>query len=94
MALNGYFPLAEYCGSLGIDLFHQKRFNLKPGRKVMAVGTGEFRPPRKGEWYLSGAIIEAYLAKADFTHSFHIARLVVTEEVRIIKEIGPFRERG
>lgn len=42
---------------------------------VRARWTGEKRPPRKGEWYLSGAIIEAYRAPNDLTQSFHIAKL-------------------
>ncbi|MFM7072536.1 MAG: hypothetical protein ACKO38_12170, partial [Planctomycetota bacterium] len=29
---------------------------------VRAMATGEFRPPYKGEWFLSGSYIEAYLA--------------------------------
>ena len=43
---------------------------------VMAVWTGEKRPPKAGEWYLSGAKIEAYRAPNDFTSEYHIARLV------------------
>lgn len=39
--------------------------------------TGEFRAPRKGEWFLSGAIVEAYFAPTDGIKSeYHIARLV------------------
>lgn len=45
-------------------------------KKKKAVTTGEFRPPRKGEWYISGAIPEAYDAKADLSCSYWIARLV------------------
>jgi hypothetical protein len=36
--------------------------------------TGELRPPKKGEWYLSGAIPGAYLAKADLSTPYHIMR--------------------
>ena len=42
-----------------------------PGTK--ARYTGEFRPPRRGELYLSGAIIEAYPATADISTAYHIA---------------------
>lgn len=45
-------------------------------RNVRAKATGEKRPPLKGEWYLSGAIIEAYQAPNDLTTPFHIAKLV------------------
>jgi len=44
------------------------------GRK--AVWTGELRPPHCGEWYLSGAVIEAYKAIADLSTPYHIAVLV------------------
>lgn len=52
-----------------------------------ARATGEFRPPRKGEWYLSGAIVEAYQARADLTTSFHIAKVVKTKTVTTIVEV-------
>lgn len=45
-------------------------------RDVVAVATGEFRPPRAFEWYLSGAIVEAYKAPNDLSTPFHIAHLV------------------
>jgi hypothetical protein len=34
--------------------------------------TGEFRTPKKGEWYLSGAIPAAYEAHADFDTEYYI----------------------
>jgi hypothetical protein len=44
--------------------------------------TGEFRPPKAGEWYISGAIPEAYKALMDFTSSFQIAKeVIVTKKV-------------
>lgn len=43
---------------------------------VRFVATGEFRAPRKGEWYLSGAIIEAYRAPNDLSTLYWIARTV------------------
>ena len=45
---------------------------------IRARWTGETRPPLKGEWYLSGAIIEAYRAPSDLLTPYHIARLVST----------------
>lgn len=45
-------------------------------REVRARWTGEKRQPKQGEWYLSGAIVEAYRAPNDLSSSFHIARLV------------------
>lgn len=57
---------------------------LRPGLKVMAAPTGEERPPRKGEWYLSGAEAEAYRAANDYVSAYHIARLVVVKETRTV----------
>jgi hypothetical protein len=37
--------------------------------------TGEFRPPKKGEFYLSGAVPEVYRALEDLESSYHIVRL-------------------
>lgn len=48
--------------------------------KVAAQWDGHpARPPRKGEWFLSGAMIGAYRAGQDLTASYHIARLVTVE---------------
>lgn len=41
------------------------------------MATGEMREPRKGEWFLSGAIIEAYRAQNDLSSAYNIAKLVV-----------------
>jgi hypothetical protein len=40
------------------------------------VRTGEFREPRAGEWYLSGAIPEAWRAPNALSTKFHILRQV------------------
>ena len=52
---------------------------------VRAVWTGERRYPQKGEWYLSGAIVGAYRAPNNLYTVYHIARLVVTETVTVIR---------
>lgn len=44
---------------------------------VKAQWTGVYGAPKKGDWYLSGAIIEAYQAKGDMSEEFPIAKLVV-----------------
>lgn len=51
---------------------------------IKAVFAGEKRPPKKGEWYLSGAIIQAYRAPNDLDTPYHIARLVRTETKTVI----------
>lgn len=52
--------------------------------QVLAVWTGEKRQPKAGEWYLSGAEVEAYRVPNDLSTVFHIARLVKVEEELIL----------
>lgn len=49
----------------------------KPAASGKFTPTGEFRAPRKGEWYLSGAIPEAYRAPNDLSTPYHILRETV-----------------
>lgn len=55
-------------------------------RKVQAVKTGEFRNPKRGEWYLSGAIPEGYKAPNDLSSPFHILKLVKVEVQTVVTE--------
>lgn len=48
---------------------------LKPGQAWRARWTGEKRPPAKGEYYLSGAMIRAYRS-GGLKDSYYIAELV------------------
>ena len=58
--------------------------------QIVAIRTGEFRPPREGEWYLSGSIPEAYRAYSNLGSKFHIVRLVNKNEK--ISETSQVRE--
>ena len=58
---------------------------ISPTTYIRAVKTGEKRTPRQGEWYLSGAIPNAYIAHNDLTMVYHILRLVIMEEHRVMK---------
>lgn len=51
----------------------------------MAVSAHSYRPPLRGEWYLSGAIIEAWLAPNDLTASYPIARLVSVQQHQLLR---------
>lgn len=53
-------------------------------RDLRAVMTGEFRAPKKGEWYISGAIPEAYLAPNDLASEYHIARVIRVLSTEIV----------
>ena len=67
-----YFPLADPPSSDDLSAL-----GLQDKIGIRAMATGEKRSPRKGEWYLSGAIIEAYRAPTDLSSEFYIARLVI-----------------
>ena len=64
------------------------------GNNVRARWTGEKRPPRKGEWYLSGSIIEAYRAANDLLTPYHIAELVKTRTIVTTKVEHPLTNDG
>lgn len=74
-----FYPLAE-CS--GID--HATRQALGNGL-IMAVLTGEKRQPLQGEWFLSGAIPEAYRAFNDLAEEYLIVRLVRVKTRTIIE---------
>ena len=67
-----YFPLADEPSPADLS-----SLNVEDRVGVRAVATGEFRPPRKGEWFLSGSYIEAYRAENDLPTAYHIARLAL-----------------
>jgi hypothetical protein len=81
-----FYPTAD-----GVPYEEQKALGLElpPAEgyrnRIKAIWTGEKRPPRKGEWYLSGSIVEAYRAPNDYlpTMSYHIARLVKVKTITI-----------
>lgn len=79
------FPTREELRALGFkDDKHHRRYYIKNNIFwVMASRTGKKRPPKKGEWYISGATPEAYRAPNDLTDSFYIVELrVITERVQ------------
>ena len=82
------FPLAysqhvpkEDREALGIEGLYISAFS----KKIMAVFTGEKRCPKAGEWFLSGAVVEAYRTKNDLDTPYYIASLVRTELVQFRK---------
>lgn len=92
------YPLCDYLSlaereALGIESqapIGYESTPTSPGKKARAVATGEKRPPRKGEWYLSGAIVGAYRAPNDLSTPYQIARVVLVEFLlahRIVKEL-------
>ena len=62
------------------DELNGEKFSLN---KFRAVKIGQYRPPMEGEWYLSGAIPEAYRALNDYSAPFHILEIV---RVKLVQE--------
>ena len=54
---------------------------LSSTKEIRARATGKKRCPKKGDWYLSGAIVEAYRAPNDLNTVFCIATLCIVETV-------------
>jgi hypothetical protein len=75
---------------------HQRLYpcgdRARPG--VMAVSTGQERPPKQGEWYLSGGPPRAWLAPNDLSTPYYIARLVKVERVVQYRIIERLDNRG
>ena len=60
---------------LAAPLTEIQSYNLGYPSEVCAEVTGEFRPPRAGEWFVSGATPEAYLSAGGLGGPRYIARL-------------------
>lgn len=58
-------------------------------RTIRAIWDGQpKRCPRAGEWFLSGATIEAYRATKGLTSAYYIAKLVEVEKYSMERIIG------
>ena len=57
------------------------------GPNVMAQSTGEFRKPKKGEYFISGAMPTSYIAYNDMSTSYNIAKLVRVKRVEVVKVV-------
>ena len=69
---EGRYPVRDFVPDTGLT-----HVNGSPARKGIAgKWTGDYRPPRAGEYYISGAIPEVYRAPNDLITPYHIARLV------------------
>lgn len=79
VTLSGFYPVTSRSHRALVDLGLAQ---------VRAQPTGEYRPPRKGEWYLSGAIVEAYRAPNDLASAFHIAQIVRVRLVTTVEVLG------
>lgn len=80
---NKFYPLSDWPNEA-----ERKQYNLTlPIRRDSAHAVWDGSPrrcPKKGEWYLSGSIIEAYRAPNDLSTPYHIAFLVATVTKTVI----------
>ena len=93
--MDSYYNLADRPTNKEVSELHiedEMIYNItKDGNQgifIRGKTTGEFRKPKKGEWYLSGAIPEAYCAPGDLSCEYNILRLVVIEKTiieRVVK---------
>lgn len=60
--------------------------SVKDRMNVRAYRVSRCRKPRKGEWYLSGAIPAAYRARNNLTTEYELVKLVIVE-VRKVEAI-------
>jgi hypothetical protein len=97
---GGYYPIYAgdygFCSELprNLQVPHglvydpaTRLIHTTDGKKVsvFAQYRGEKRPPRKGEFYLSGAFIEAYRAPNNLSTPYHIAHLVYVVQETITR---------
>ena len=75
------FPLCPH-GDIG----HRRRFWTR--------ATGEFRRPRAGEFFVSGAVPEAYLAFNDLDSEYHIVVFIPDPPPTVVVDGFRYRLEG
>jgi hypothetical protein len=85
------YPIVDFIPTSDLRKWGLVKGNLsfseisKIALKLRACDSGEFRNPKKGEYFLSGAIVEAYRANKDLLTPYHIAKIVSVETETIVK---------
>ena len=82
--------MTKYYGLASEHRFYFWHRGIRPKHPhvIRATKSGEFRVPKKGEWFLSGAIVEAYLAHNDYLSTkYHIAKIVIVKEVKVYQHV-------
>ena len=59
---------------------------------IKAINSGVFRKPRKGEWFLSDAIPEAYRAPNDLSQKYFIANLIRLKQTILTEIIKTYKK--
>ena len=79
------YPIAER----HIEGRLRDRLAIDRSYRLMARWNGEKRRPKKGEFYLSGAIIEAHEAYNDLDTEYYIAEIVKGVEITAWSDVSP-----
>jgi hypothetical protein len=84
-----YYPIADR-RELMKQFRSSRGYNCANLHTWMGKATGEYRPPKKGEWFISGAIPKCYRAVSDLFTEYYIAvpKRVHIETKKTIKEIA------
>ena len=71
--------------------FSWRMNSWKDGREQRGFLTGEFRNPKKGEYYLSGGPAQGWKAPNDLDSPYYILRIATVRKtvVTTYKEVGP-----
>ena len=80
MKKGDLFPLALS------ERFPIRKFDTNRNHRIEYIG--EKRQPKKGEWYISGAIPEGYHCNVDgISSEYHIGRLVEVETKTVVSKV-------
>jgi hypothetical protein len=65
------------------EIAEEEKLPMFQRHSIKAIKINEFRAPKAGEWYISGAIPEAYVAHSDYDpkNKYAIVKLVKTKKV-------------
>ena len=65
------------------EIAEEEKLPMFQRHDIKAIKINEFRAPKSGEWYISGAIPEAYRAYTDYNEEskYQIAKLVRTKTI-------------
>ena len=56
---------------------------------IMAINSHKYSCPRKGEWYLSGAAVQAFRAPNDLSYAYWIAKIVRVKKITVHRILEP-----
>lgn len=76
-----FYPVVDRLDTKTINkLGYERKDHIRLKPFIKAIYTNENRCPKAGEWFLSGAEPEAYLAKKDLESKYPIAKIVLVKE--------------